>query len=377
MQTYFCFYRSLLTNLGAGIPFLPTVLSFCQIILELRISIKIDKINKELKNTRQEIDHNEEEERKFRLTTAKQLAAFTNDIESLVEHKVRACMVNRKYLQCNVQCETIKCIYDLATCICRKEQWTSESNHHAAITEVSSNIFSCGTVTTTVEGSTEEVDNAAFLLSSAAYQNIISFARAITSAECPEIFTENEDQPDWESRLRICEEHRERYVPVAEQRSDTRLNAFSYLRRYFAGGLQLDHIGKHPLGLMVYNWLQSDMDSDVQDEVQFDCRAKFFYYKDVNDTQCVHVEVNGIITAQTGAAKAKNQCISRLMLLSGAINTAKSISKQSLLGRIFVSQPLTSGYAKMQREVKNGRVIQIEYIDSILTSRRQSDVIET
>ena len=287
MQTYFCFYRSLLTNLGAGIPFLPTVLSFCQIILELRISIKIDKINKELKNTRQEIDHNEEEERKFRLTTAKQLAAFTNDIESLVEHKVRECMVNRKYLQCNVQCETIKCIYDLATCICRKEQWTSESNHHAAITEVSSNIFSCGTVTTTVEGSTEEVDNAAFLLSSAAYQNIISFARAITSAECPEIFTENEAQPDWESRLRICEEHRERYIPVAEQRSDTRLNAFSYLRRYFAGGLQLDHIGTHPLGLMVYNWLQSDMDSDVQDEVQFDCRAKFFYYKE-SRTSTIH-----------------------------------------------------------------------------------------
>ena len=349
---------------------LPTILQVLfQICLHLRISNKIDALIAK-------IHSNEEEERKFRLTTAKQLAAFTNDIESLVE-QVRACMVNRKYLQCNVQCETIKCIYDLATCICRKEQWTSESNHHAAITEVSSNIFSCRAVTTTVEGSTEEVDNAAFLLSSAAYQNIISFARAITSAECPEIFTENEDQPDWESRLRICEEHRERYIPVAEQRSDTRLNAFSYLRRYFAGGLQLDHIGTHPLGLMVYNWLQSDMDSDVQDEVQFDCRAKFFYYKDVNDTQCVHVEVNDIMAAQTGAAKAKNQCISRLMLLSGAINTAKSISKQSLLGRIFVSQPLTSGYAKMQREVKNGRVIQIEYIDSILTSRRQSDVIET
>lgn len=80
------------------------------------------------------------------------------------------------------------------------------------------------------------------------------------------------------------------------------------------------------------------------------------FFADVNDERCVHIEVDIIKTSQSGAVKGKTQCTSRQSLLSAAVQMVFSITKQSLNGKVFISQPTSFGFPKMEKIVKNGFV---------------------
>jgi hypothetical protein len=308
-------------------------------------------------------DETRDEIRALRSAVNRQVGTLSNTVGMLVENGVRSCLTKRNFSESNVRGEKLVCLRDLATSICRKE--TMGFDTFTAVPH--QEFLTCeATTTVTVEGSEREIDDASFLLASEACERVASFAQAITDKESDALSPTPTTDEGWLDRLKICTANRQKIVPRKDWSMDTRLKAFMHLSRFYAGCLSMKQLEDHPLGLMIYWWIHNDGDLDVKDEVEFDCRSKLVFTTDVHDERCILIEVGGIKTSQSGASKGKAQCISRLMLLSGAVKTVHRITKQRLTGKVFVAQP-TFGLVKNQIIQKKEFNIRIEYVDSILT----------
>ena len=301
---------------------------------------------------------------------SKQLGTLSNNIGILVKNNVRRALIEQNYSKSHVSGESLRSLHDLATAVCRKEIF--EANSQVNLEHLFTN-----SVMKTIEGSTDEIQRAASLLAMKAEENVDDFALAMIRAESEVPFPAQPTRKDWLERLDFCYQSRSRVVPPADHKDDTRLMAFSYLKRYYGAGMSAEDLKTHPLGLMVFFWLQNPADLDVKDVVQFDCRSKLYFYLNVAGESCVHIEVGEIKSSKLGAARGGNQCITRLILLSAAVRCVHSITRQSLSGKVFVSSSLSPGYMRTQRIVRSRYVIMIEYKDSILSHDGKSDVIES
>jgi hypothetical protein len=313
------------------------------------------------------LDKNRDENQEGFQTLSQQVGTLSNTVGILVENQVRYCLTKRNFSESTVQSETLVSLRDLAKSVCRKETLGLDTCTSVPHQE----FFTCGAAVT-VEGSESEINNASSLLAVEAFLSVGSFAQAITDEESGAPSPTPTTADGWVDRLHICIAKREETVPRKDWSIDTRLKAFKHLSRFYSRNLSRKQLEDHPLGLMIYWWIHNDGGLDVMDEVEFDCRSKLVFSTDVLDERCVLIEVGEIKTSQSGTGKGKAQCICRLMLLSGAVKTVHQITKQRLRAKVFVGKP-TSGLVKSEIIQKKGLNINIECVDSILTSNFNRD----
>ena len=187
---------------------------------------------------------------------SKQLGTLSNNIGILVTNNVRRALIEQNYSKSHVSGESLRSLHDLATAVCRKEIF--EANSQVNLEHLFAN-----SVMKTIKGSTDKIQRAASLLAMKAEENVDDFALAMIRAESEVPFPAQPTRKDWLEKLDFCYQSRSRVVPPADHKDDTRLMAFSYLKRYYGAGMSAKDLKPHPLGLMVFFWLQNPAGLDV------------------------------------------------------------------------------------------------------------------